>query len=91
MNSDLVQRFMINSKCGPTNSVKNKNLVPFDFSKNNNDSKYAQGIPKLWNFQPIYFGKEDAQKLFTDPKGNVSKSEGNKASEASEASEASTK
>ena len=56
---------MIYAKVGPTTS---SNLSPFDFSKFKSEEKFETGMPNKWNFDPINFGKEDANDLFSRDK-----------------------
>jgi hypothetical protein len=49
---------MIYAYLGPT--YDNQSLKPFDFGTI--DATYAQfhqGLPNVWKFDPIYFGKAD--------------------------------
>jgi len=57
---------MIYVKGGPTNS-NNKNLPVLDLNNYHSETRYEIGIPKVWNFKPFYFGKEDTDTIFLKP------------------------
>lgn len=56
VNQDLVEKMQILAKSGPTTTKSN---LVLDLRVFKEDKEYRKGIPDVWNFTPIYFGKQD--------------------------------